>query len=169
VLITPQELELHRMEVKEAYAPGVLDYDNAEFKQTGPLKLEAVAELVGKDIRVKGRLATELERACDRCLSPVKFPLERDFDLLYAPMQTIAKTEEIEIPEDELDIGFYTNDGIETSDIATEQVILAVPMKTVCQEECRGLCPICGKNRNLEDCHCEVTRRDSPFASLLEE
>lgn len=169
VLIIPQELELHRMEVKETYAPGSLDYHDVEFRQTGPLKLGAIAELVGKGIRIKGRIATELECACDRCLNPVKFPLERDFDLLYEPMRTIARSEEIEIPADELDIAFYTDEGIQSSDIAREQVILALPMKTVCSEECRGLCPVCRKNRNLEDCHCEATRRDSPFASLLEE
>lgn len=169
LLITPQELELHRMEIKEAYAPGSLDFHDPEFRQKAPLKLGAAAELVGKDIRIKGHISAELEHTCDRCLTPVQVPIERDFDLLYEPMQTIAKNEEIEIPAGELDIAFYTDEGIETSDVAREQVILALPMKTVCGEECRGLCPVCRKNRNVEDCHCEATRRDSPFASLLEE
>jgi uncharacterized protein len=84
-------------------------------------------------------------------------------------MQSIAKEEEIEIPADEMEIGFYSGDGIELADVATEQVILSVPMKVICGPECRGLCPVCRVNRNMTQCNCAPPQPDSPFASLKEE
>ena len=164
--ITLAELELHRVIASELYAPGGLDYRGAEFRQAGPLKIDIVAELVGTEIRVRGHLATQLEASCDRCLGTVGLPVDRDFDLFYRPIKTIAKEEEVEIPADELEIGFYSGDGIELADVVTEQVILSVPMKVVCRTDCHGLCPACGANRNLVQCTCSLPPPDSPFASL---
>lgn len=165
--ITLAELELHRIVASETYPPGRLSYHDAEFRQTAPLKLDATAELHGTEIRIQGHLTTKLEGSCDRCLGKVEIPLDTDFDLFYRPLQTIAKDGEIEVPQDEMEVGFYSGDGIELADVATEQVILAVPMKVICQAECRGLCPVCRANLNLVPCNCRVsTEKESPFASL---
>jgi len=166
VLITLQELELHRIEVQKTYAPGELDFHTAEFQQQGPLKVSAVAELLSSEIRIRGHLATRLNASCDRCLAPVGIPIEHDFDLFYRPMETIAREEEIEVPEDEAEVGFYSGDSIELADVVTEQVILSVPMKIVCRTGCLGLCPVCGVDRNLEKCRCSPGQKESPFASL---
>lgn len=167
--ITLAELELHRVTASENYLPGALDYHGAEFRQTEPLRINVSAELAGTEIRIQGHLATRLECNCDRCLAVVQLPVDCDFDLFYRPLQTIAKEEEIEIPKDEMEVGFYSGDGIELADVATEQVILSVPMKLVCRPDCRGLCPVCGVNRNLTPCNCAPPKRDSPFASLQED
>ena len=164
--ITLAELELHRVIASKEYAPGELDYRSAEFKQTSPLKIDVVAELVGAEIRIRGHLAARLQASCDRCLGTVDVPVDRDFDLFYRPLNAIAKEEEVEIPAEELEIGFYSGDGIELADVAMEQVILSVPMKVVCGTECRGLCPVCGANRNVVQCTCSEPQQDSPFASL---
>ncbi|MGD1101515.1 MAG: DUF177 domain-containing protein [Terriglobia bacterium] len=167
--ITLAELERHRVIASESYAPGSLDYHGAEFRQTAPLKLHATAELLGTEIRIRGHLATSLESSCDRCLGAVEIPVSSDFDLFYRPLKSIAKEEEFEIPADEMEIGFYSGDGIELADVATEQVILSVPMKVICGTECRGFCPVCRVNRNLTRCDCAPPQQDSPFASLKEE
>jgi len=166
VRITLAELEHHRVNVSESYGPGSLDYHGAEFRQAAPLNVNASAELLGAEIRIKGHLGTRLEASCDRCLGAVEIPVDCDFDLFYRPMQTIAREEEMEVPEEEMEIGFYSGDGIEVADVVTEQVILAVPMKVVCNPDCKGLCPVCGANRNVAQCDCAPSQRDSPFASL---
>jgi uncharacterized protein len=168
VFISVEELQLHRILLSEAYAPDVLDYHGADFRQRGELTFKGSAELVGSEIRVRGHLATRLEAPCDRCLGAVEIPIERDVDLFYRPMQEIAREEEVEISPDELDVSFYEGDGIALADVVTEQVILAVPMKVICHADCKGLCPVCGANRNLEACACQEPRRESPFSSLLE-
>jgi uncharacterized protein len=170
VLITPEELQLHRISVSKIYPVGSLDYHGAEFHQVGDLKLDAVAELVGAEIRLRGHLGTAIECSCDRCLGPVKIPVDRDLDLFYRPMKEIAREEEIEISEDESDVGFYTEKGIELADVVSEQVILSIPMKVVCRADCQGLCPACGANRNLDPCNCARLTSEtssSPFSSLL--
>lgn len=164
--ITLDELELRRIVISKTYESGVLDYRGAEFRQVAPLNIEAVADLLGDEIHIRGHFATRLEATCDRCLGPVDMPVSREFDLFYRPVRSIAREEEVEIPRDELEIGFYSGDGIELADVATEQVILSVPMKRVCEADCRGLCPICGANLNVEQCNCPPPRDESPFASL---
>jgi uncharacterized protein len=166
VRITVEELELHPIVVSKTYPPGALDYRGAEFRQVGPLRVDAVAELSGSEIHIRGRLGTSLEACCDRCLASVAIPVERDFDLYYRPVSTIARAEEVELPEDELEVGFFSGDGIELADVVTEQVILSVPMKVVCQTDCRGLCPVCGANLNFEKCGCLPTPENSPFSFL---
>jgi uncharacterized protein len=167
VRITLAELELHRIIASETYAPGVLDYRDAAFRQTAPLPINATAELYGTEIRIRGHLTTKLAGSCDRCLGPVEIPVDTEFDLMYRPMQTIAREEDIEIPVDELEVGFYSGDGIELAEVATEQVILSLPMKVICQPDCRGLCPTCRANLNVAQCACTVkVPKDSPFASL---
>jgi uncharacterized protein len=166
VLITLQELELHRVVVSKAYAPGALDYHGAEFRQVGAVQVDAIAELVSSEIRIRGHMRARLEACCDRCLGNVQIPVERDFDLFYRPVKAIAREEEIEVPEEELEVGFYSGEGIQLADVVTEQVILSVPMKIICRPECLGLCPTCGADRNLEPCTCPMPREDSPFASL---
>lgn len=166
MFISLEELELHRVVVSKSYAPDALDYRGGDFRQRGPLKVDAVAELAGAEIRIRGRLSTRLEAICDRCLGPLEIPMERDFDLFYRPLSTIAREEEIEVPADELEVGFYSGNGIQLADVVTEQVILAVPMKVLCRADCRGLCPTCGVNRNLVECGCSGRREESPFASL---
>jgi len=169
VRITLAELEFHPVTASKSYAPGSLDFQGAEFRQVAPLKLNVTAELLGTEIRIRGHLATRLEASCDRCLAPVEVPVSRDFDLFYRPIKSIAKEEDIEIPPDEMEVGFYSGDGIELADVATEQVILSVPMKVICGTECRGLCPVCRVNRNLARCDCAPPQQDSPFASLKQE
>ena len=166
MLITAQELERHRIVVAKTYAPGSLDNRGVEFRQRDPLKVNAVAELVGSEIRIRGHLETSLEASCDRCLGNVEILVARDFDLFYRPVKSIARAEEVEILDDEMEVGFYSGDGIALADVVTEQVILSVPMKVICRADCRGLCPVCGANRNLRACNCPTPGDYSPFASL---
>ena len=168
MLITPQELELHRIVVSKTYAPDALNYRGAEFRQIDPVQVNAVAELAGAEIRIRGMVKTRLEVSCDRCLAPVGLPVEQEFDLTYRPVSTIAREEEIELPEGELEVGFYSGEGIELVDVVAEQVILSLPMKVLCATDCRGLCPTCGADRNREPCNCAEKKSDSPFAALKE-
>lgn len=164
--ITPAELALHKIVVEKEFASGEVDYQGAEFEQSGKLAVHAMAELAGAEIRIRGHLETRLGARCDRCLAPVELAVRRNFDLSYRPVTSIAREEEAEIPEGELGVGFYSGEGIALADVLAEQVILSVPMKIVCGTECRGLCPICGADRNREQCHCPSPPVESPFAKL---
>ena len=167
MLITREELALHPVRLTKTFEPGVLDYKSNDFRQIEALEIKALAELVGGEIHVRGRLRTRLEAECDRCAVQFDFPVECDFDLYYRPVSSIAREAEVEISGDELEVGFYEGEGVDLTDIIREQVLLALPMKMLCGAECRGLCPVCGTNRNVADCRCEDIPRDSPFAALM--
>jgi len=92
--------------------------------------------------------------------------VERDFDLFYRPVASIAREEEVEVPPDELEVGFYSGVGIALAEVVAEQVILSLPMKMVCRTDCLGLCPVCGADRNHENCKCPPPEAGSPFAAL---
>ena len=115
-MITLAELELHRIVVSKTYASGTLDYRGAEFQQASPLKVDAVAELAGSEIRIQGHVETRLSAFCDRGLGPLELPVDRHFDVFYRPVESIARDEEIEVPKDELGVGFYAGDGVELAD-----------------------------------------------------
>jgi uncharacterized protein len=95
------------------------------------------------------------------------FPLEADFDLFYRPTDAVyADAEEIQIDEGETEIAFYEGAGLDLKDILREHVLLSMPMQKVCSEECRGICPVCGQNRNQVACGCEVKKVDDRWSAL---
>jgi uncharacterized protein len=168
MFIAIKELEQHPLAISQRFAPGMIDYRTQEFRQFGVLSAAAVAELAGDEIHITGHLETRLELTCARCLEPVNQPLSADFDLRYRPVAAIAREEEISLSEEESEMGFYQGDGLFFADVLAEQVHLALPMKTLCREDCRGLCPTCGANLNLGSCGCRRTGTDPRLAPLAD-
>ena len=167
MFIDIHELELHKINFDQTLRPGQIDYGPG-VTQVEPLKIRGSAELLETEIHLQGSLRTEVELTCDRCLEPMRHKSELDFDLFYRPVATIAKNEEVEISKDELDIGFYEGNGLALEETAKEQILLALPMKNVCRPDCAGLCPQCGKNRNLGDCGCQPAVQDPRWSTLQE-
>ena len=161
-----KELALHKIRIRKSYAPGALDFGSAEFRQVEPLEVRATAELIDGQIHVSGALHTRLELVCARCLEAVLEEVSRDFDLCYRPVATIAKEEQVQLKQDDTEIGFFRGDGLFLADVLAEQVFLALPMKVICRSDCRGLCPYCGANLNSEDCRCESPAADARLAPL---
>ncbi|HLI30405.1 MAG TPA: DUF177 domain-containing protein [Terriglobia bacterium] len=167
MLITREELALRKITVDHTYPAGEFDDRGHEYRQSAPLRIQAVAELLSSDIRIRGRIGTRLEMECDRCIAQMALVVEQDFDVFYRPVVEIAREGETEVPNDELEVGFYSGEGVELADLVKEQVILSLPMKRVCRPDCRGLCPVCGSNLNLKTCECQQAATESPFAALL--
>jgi uncharacterized protein len=92
--------------------------------------------------------------------------LDARFDLFYRPISDIAVEEEVEIDDGEAEIGFYEGGGLELEDILLEQVVLALPMQRVCSDACKGICPVCGRNRNETLCDCRVESADDRWGAL---
>jgi uncharacterized protein len=91
------------------------------------------------------------------------------FDLFYKPAEAVSAAEdEVAIDEGEAEMGFYELPGLELEEILREQVLLQLPMQRVCSEDCKGICPVCGANRNETDCHCETHSADDRWSALKE-
>ncbi len=176
MLIRVRELELRKLEFNEDLPPGAVEF-GPDFRQIGPLHAEGRAELVVEhhghhqdveDIRLVGSLETRIEVACARCLEPVVHHVTREFDLLYRPQGVDRRGEEVSISQAETEIGYYQGEGLLLEDTLREQVLLSTPVKSVCREECKGLCPSCGRNLNQEQCNCEQRAGDTRWEALSE-
>jgi DUF177 domain-containing protein len=120
----------------------------------------------GKDILIRGRLEGHLALACGRCLDPFEAPVASEFEVLLAPAPGSAAPDKEELSAQELDLDFYSGETVDLEALVREQIILLVPLKPLCREDCRGLCPTCGANLNLEACSCKVAKGAASPAAL---
>ena len=175
MLFRVADLELQKREFNEDFPPGAIDF-GAELRQAGPLHAQGRAELIVEhrghkenidDIRVVGKLDATMEVSCARCLDAVTHTVNWPFDLLYRPLGVDRRAEEVAISEADTEIGYYEGDGLLLEDVLREQVLLATPVKLVCRDDCKGLCPQCGANLNVETCNCQQPG-DPRWAALSE-
>jgi uncharacterized protein len=158
MLLSIKEMEVRKLPFAETWEPNGFDFSDSSVIQTGPLTAEGVAELLpetGGEVRVTGRIQAELETECDRCLGRALFHIDAPFDLFYRPLESTKEVEEVAIDEGEAEMGFYELPGLELEDIVREQLLLQLPMQRVCSETCKGICPVCGVNRNETSCSCK--------------
>jgi uncharacterized protein len=174
MLIEIHELELHPIDFEEEIGPGVLDLGE-ELRQVEMLHTSGRAQIVeerhGKhkivrDIRLKGSLATRVELPCARCLEAVVENVAREFDLLYRPLGADAGREELSVTVAEAEVGYYQGEQLLLEDVLREQVLLTLPLKVICRDDCQGLCPHCGKNLNAEPCACGEPLEDPRWSAL---
>ena len=172
--IRVQDLEFRNLEFSLQFQAGEIDF-GPEVRQVGTLHTEGRAELIREhhgghqsvdDIRLVGKLDGRIEVSCARCLEPVEIPISRSFDLLYRPLQSEKVSDDVAINEAETEIGYYLGDGMELEDSLREQILLAVPIKTLCRYDCKGLCATCGVNRNQQLCDCVQAKSDPRWAAL---
>ena len=168
MFLSVREMELHKIHFETTFQPGRIEFQDPKLRQASPLEARGTAELLGatEEIRVKGHLDVTMVAECDRCLEEAPFAIDQDFDLFYRPDSTEGSSHEISINEGESELGFYEGDGIELTDVIREQVLLALPMQRVCRDDCRGICPVCGQNRNQADCSCEPRPVDDRWTAL---
>lgn len=174
MLIEIHELERHPIDFEEQYGPGAIDF-GPDLRQVDNLRASGRAQLVEehhgkrqivKDIRLTGELGTRIEMACARCLEPVVEKVARSFDLLYRPLGTDAGRAELSVTRAEAEVSYYQGEGLLLEDAVREQVLLALPLKVICREDCKGLCPHCGKNLNVEQCSCAEPIEDPRWSAL---
>jgi uncharacterized protein len=151
---------------EQTYRPDELPAES-DFDVVAPVTLAFDIYKDKQQFRLVGRVQTTLELACSRCLEPFPLPVDAAFDLRYQPhAENTAGEPEQEIEEDDLTTAFYQNDEIDLGQLMREQFYLALPMKPLCRDDCRGLCPICGTNLNRSPCECKRDWDDPRFAAL---
>lgn len=128
---------------------------------------ELVLTLEGRNLFADGSFAAEGEAVCDRCVETFKVAMEKEFHAVLVPDdQGPAGATNVELHEGDLEIGFYDGAGVEVNDVFREQVALELPAKLLCMEECGGICPECGGNRNRGECGCPASQASGPFDIL---
>jgi uncharacterized protein len=136
---------------------------------------ELRAHRIGPDVYLEGEVTGALDLACSRCLTRYRGPIRERFRLVLEPAGdrvpadpegAAALAHEGLYLADELESGWFRGTEIQLDRFVGELLALAVPVQPLCREDCRGLCPRCGVDRNVESCSCSEARPDSPFAVL---
>jgi uncharacterized protein len=169
-----RELELEPIDFTLDLPPGAINFGE-EAEQIGKMPVSGRAEVVHEhrgpkdvvaDIRLKGQYAGTFSVPCARCLESVETDLKADFDLIFRPIGADAGAAERSISAPETEIGYYHKDSLLLEDVLREQVLLSLPVRTLCKPDCKGLCPRCGVNRNIQDCSCEAGPGDPRWEAL---
>jgi uncharacterized protein len=163
-----KELEIREVRFDETFEPGQIDFSETGLRQGSAIRARGSAKVLDNtdgQIRIQGRYTGVMETECDRCLARAAYPLDKSFDLFYRPPPNVI-VDEMKIDEEETEIGFYEGLGLELADVIEEQILLAMPMQRICREDCRGICPVCGVNRNETACDCHAKPGDDRWIAL---
>lgn len=120
----------------------------------------------GEEVLVQGHLAARVPQVCGRCLEAFTVRVATDVGTRFAPSPSRGRDEGRELTADDLELDFYAGDLLDLDRLIQTEVMLGLPMKPLCREECRGLCPVCGGNRNSNPCACGVRLPDPRLAAL---
>lgn len=154
-----------------------IEEEEAIGEGTGGLATKAVLSLrvekFGVEVWLRGSIKTTLGLTCGRCLRDFASDLIIPAELQYRPIEEISGPdrsgeERRELSADELDTGFYKDNELDLGEVTSEQVLLNAPMKPLCSEACRGICPKCGANLNETSCGCRTGEADYRLEKLKE-
>jgi uncharacterized protein len=148
------------------FKPGVVGADLDTYRVASPVELAFDIHKDKDKFRLVGRVRAELEQTCSRCVEPYRFPVDAEFDQRYLPASDASTTADTEVEQDDLETSYYENDQIDLSELMREQFYLALPMKPLCREDCKGLCAQCGTNLNTGTCDCAPVWEDPRLAAL---
>jgi DUF177 domain-containing protein len=170
------EDHLDRTFQPEQFDPSIVQ--DEEYRVVGPVHLVMDVRRDRDAYRVTGKVETRLQLECGRCLDPFEIPVDSAFELRYVPAAGNAapgaslghagRQDEVEreVAEDDLTTAFYKDETLDLGELMHEQFVLALPMKPLCSETCKGLCPECGTNRNKATCDCKPVWTDPRLAAL---
>ncbi|HYU17055.1 MAG TPA: DUF177 domain-containing protein [Candidatus Acidoferrum sp.] len=136
--------------------------------------------LEGDNVFARGRLSGWIEVACSRCVGTARLEIEEPLNVTFMPAahmpgadpagETDAADDESEAPTDadaeDVDLFPYRGEEVDLEPLLREQIILAVPYAPLCSESCRGLCPVCGIDRNTGSCTCDAAPADPRWSGL---
>ncbi|HEX8709540.1 MAG TPA: DUF177 domain-containing protein [Pyrinomonadaceae bacterium] len=151
---------------EHTYQPDELDLEEEHARLTGPAEVRGRVSRSGQEVRLRGKIRAAAEVDCDRCLSPAPVAVETAFDVGYIPVEAYTASEAAELQEADLSLSIFDGATIDVDELVREQVLLELPARALCAEDCRGLCPACGSNRNTAPCSCQSTETDPRWAAL---
>ena len=149
-----------------AYEPGDLALEDERVSLLEPPAVSGGIRQKGSRVHVGGKVTARLQVECDRCLKLVELPIESDFKLEYVTAEEYQAQQAVELTEKDLDLSVFDGEAIDIDDLVKEELVLGLPDHVLCNENCKGMCAVCGLNRNLTECGCETHEVDPRWAGL---
>lgn len=148
------------------YEPEALSLDDESARLVGPAEVRGRVNRRDHEVRLRGTVKARAEVDCDRCLKSIEVPIEATFDLKYVSADDYRAAETVELQEEDLSVAVFDDQTIDVDELVREQVFLALPLRALCSAECKGLCPVCGADKNSVSCDCEAARTDPRWDKL---
>lgn len=133
-----------------------------------PLEVSIRINTAGDKFILQGSVKGGLQVRCDRCLEAYHLDIEKKFHVFLALPPPEDEGSEVELLEDDMDVEFIRGEEIDPDEIIREQIYLSLPMKLLCREDCKGLCPQCGSDLNKGSCRCRREGGHPGFSKLKE-
>jgi uncharacterized protein len=149
----------------KVFEPSAFRQDE-DYTIAAPVRLSFDLHKDKDTYRLVGRLQTTLELPCSRCLEPFAWPVDEPFELTYQPRSAAVAEAEREISHADFSTALYDNEEIDLEQLMRERFEMSMPMKPLCVEGCKGLCPTCGTNLNRGTCECKRDWEDPRLAAL---
>ncbi len=160
-------LEGPKGDFAHAYEPHELDLEDEWVRLQTPPSVAGHIRKNGSRVKLSGHVEAELEMECDRCVGLIRFPVSTNFDLEYVTREDYeAIAPAVELSETDLELSIFDGESIDIDELVREELLLAVPTHLLCQENCKGVCSICGVDRNTTECECETEDGDPRWAEL---
>jgi uncharacterized protein len=166
VRIELENLEGRKGDFAHVYQPDELNPVDERVRLTAPAAVTGKVRLSGNEVFVSGHVDSRAQVECDRCLQPVEAPVSADFTLEYITGSEYESSEVAELTEAEMSVAVFDGEGLDVDEIVKEQILLAVPTRMLCREDCKGICPECGIDRNTGECSCGADNIDPRWAAL---
>jgi uncharacterized protein len=161
-----ENLEGGKGSFAHVYQPDDLNPVDERVSLSAPAEVNGNVRLSGNQVFVNGHVDTRVQVECDRCLKPVELPVNADFTLEYISGSDYESSQVAELTEDAMLVAVFDGEAIDVDEIVKEQILLAVPTRMLCREDCKGICPDCGSDRNTGECNCVTTEIDPRWAAL---
>jgi uncharacterized protein len=161
-----ENLEGSKGDFAHVYQPEDLNPVDERVSLIAPAAVNGKVRLSDNQIFVNGNVETRAQVECDRCLKPVEIPVNADFTLEYIGGSEYESSEAAELTEEELSVSVFDGEAIDVDEIVKEQILLAVPTRMLCREDCKGICPECGADKNTGECNCVTNEIDPRWAAL---
>ncbi len=161
-----ENLEGGKSDFAHVYQPDDLNPVDERVSLTGPATVSGKVRLAGKEVFVNGHVEARAQVECDRCLQPVETPVNADFALEYISGSEYESSGVAELTEAEMSVSVFDGKALDVDEIVKEQILLAVPTRMLCREDCKGICPECGTDRNTGNCSCATNDIDPRWAAL---
>ena len=131
--------------------------EDSDISFVSPVDYELKIEKAGNSIWIRGPVRARLSLTCARCLEQFTFSVASRLDMELLPGKEAPGGPEVELRTEEMDIYYFEGEEIDIDPYIYEEIMLSIPLKALCAESCKGICPSCGGNLNIEECRCEKT------------
>ena len=169
MFIEVQDLKQEPLHVQHIFPIGEIKFFHEDAALSEPVSTDFILTHADRDIRVDGTVKTNIRFKCSRCAKEYSRSFASSFDLTYLPQpKWTNENAEIALKYEDMEVAYYDGVALDVNLMILEQIELAMPMKFVCREDCRGLCYKCGADLNEDLCLCKKEETDSRLSVLLE-